>query len=53
MLIVRGRGALIVLRHLVRCMLILFAMLAKRHHGRGIALQRQPQHEADQEQFAR
>jgi len=60
MLIVSGMRILIglgiglhLLVHLMRSLLIVLAMRAKRHHGRGIALQRQPQHEADQEQFAR
>lgn len=45
------RAALVALRrlgHLVRRVLIVLAVLAKRHHGRSVALQRQPQHEADQ-----
>lgn len=56
MLIVASVRSLIVLRHrrhLMVRLLIMRALLAKRHRGRSITLQRQPQHEADQEEFTR
>lgn len=55
-LVVPGMGVMFALRlllHLMSGLLVVLAARAKRHHVRGVALQRQPQHEADQEQFAR
>lgn len=48
-LVVAGLIGLRRVVHLMRRVLVLRLMLAKRHHGRGVALQRKPQHEADQE----
>ena len=53
-LIVAWVRVLIVLRcvhHVMPRLLTGFIMLAERHSGRGVALQRQPQHDEDQNEF--